>query len=151
MKLKKQIKHCSLLLNKKALLHAVLFYYQIFLLRSEYPVAGVAQTGADIGVLVELSVQMADVDLNVGVRLGQHLEALGSGDDAHEFYALSALLLNKGDSVDGGAAGGQHGVQDYDGALIYAFRKLAVIFMGDVGLGVAVHSDVAHLGVGDEL
>lgn len=48
---------------------------------AENSVAGVAQTRADVGVFVELAVEVSDVKLNVGVSLHQCLYTLGSGDD----------------------------------------------------------------------
>lgn len=65
------------------------------LLRAEDSVARVAETGADIGVLVELSVEVADVELDVGMRLHQRADALGSGDDGHELDLSAAVLLDE--------------------------------------------------------
>ena len=73
---------------------------------SEYPVAGVAESGADIGVLVEAAVELADVYLDVGMSLVQALDPFGRGDYADEFYLLAAVLLDKVNGSHGASAGG---------------------------------------------
>ena len=52
------------------------------LLRAEDAVAGVAETGDDVAVLVQALVHRAGVDLHVGVLVRQILDALGGGDAA---------------------------------------------------------------------
>ena len=47
------------------------------LLRAENPVAGVAEAGDDIAVLVELLIHGAAVELDVGVLGGDELDAFG--------------------------------------------------------------------------
>ena len=123
---------------------------RIDLFRAENPVAGVAEAGADVGILIELPVEMADVDLDVGMGLVQLLQALGGGDNAHELDLLPAVLLDHLDGVAGRSARSQHGVNDHDGPLFNRGRQLAVVFVGLVGLRVAVEADVADLGRGHQ-
>ena len=60
------------------------------LLRSEDPIACVAQTRYDIAVLVEVVVERAGVDLNVRMILDEVFNAFGSGDENHELDVLAA-------------------------------------------------------------
>ena len=88
-----------------------LFHCAALLLGAEDAVAGVAQAGDDVAVVVQLFVQSGHIDVHIGVILLHPLHALGSADDAHELDMLGAGLLQEGDGGRGGAAGGQHGVQ----------------------------------------
>ena len=49
--------------------------------RSVNTVTSVTQAGNDVGVLVEMVIDGARINMYVGVLLGQRLEALGRGDD----------------------------------------------------------------------
>ena len=62
------------------------------LLRAEDPVAGVAQAGDDVAVLVELFIHGGDVDLHVGVVGADALDALGGGEDVHELDVLARRI-----------------------------------------------------------
>ena len=99
-------------------------------------------------MIVELVVDGADVDLHVGVRFAQRLDALGRADETHEFDLLRVALLDLGDRVDGRAAGGKHGIEHDHFTLLNIGGKLAVIFHGLEGLRVAVETDVTDSGVG---
>ena len=55
----------------------------------------------------------------------------------------AAALLDQGDGVRGAAAGGQHGIQQDQLALLSVRGKLAVVFHGLQGLGVAIQADMA--------
>ena len=59
--------------------------------------------------------------------------------------------LDDGDGVNGGAAGGQHGVQDDDVAFVNILGQLVVILHRLQGFVVPVQADVAHLGGGHQL
>lgn len=58
-------------------------FFRILLLGSEDPVARIAQTGDDIGVLVEPLVHRADEDVHVGMVAAHDGDALRRGDDVH--------------------------------------------------------------------
>ena len=62
--------------------------YCTILLRAEDTVAGVAQAGDDVAVVVQLLVQGADIDVHIGVGLMQGLQALGRGHQADELNVL---------------------------------------------------------------
>ena len=58
------------------------------LARPELAVAGVAEAGHDVALLVELPVQRSAVDVNVRVRFADHLAyALGRGDQVEQLDA----------------------------------------------------------------
>ena len=87
------------------------------LLGAENAVAGVAQAGDDVAVLVEVIVERASVDVDVGELLLNGLDALGSGDEHHERDVLAAALLHFADGLARRAAGGEHRIDDDDVAL----------------------------------
>ena len=63
---------------------AVVILKRTDLLGAEDPVAGIAQTGDDVALLIQVIVQSTGIDIHVGVLLLQELDALGSGHEDHE-------------------------------------------------------------------
>ena len=59
------------------------------LLGAEDSVTAVAETGADIALVVELTVQVADKNLDVGMDGVELLQAFGSCDDAQEINVFA--------------------------------------------------------------
>ena len=55
----------------------------------------ITQTWTDIGILIQAAVQMAHIDLNIGMGLSETLQTFRSRNDAHEFNMLSAMLLDE--------------------------------------------------------
>ena len=53
------------------------------LLGAEDPVAGIAQTGDDVSVVVQLFIQRCQVDFHVGMGFLDSLHALGAADELH--------------------------------------------------------------------
>ena len=51
-----------------------------YLLGAEDPVAGVAQTGDDIGMLIELLVDGSQIQVYIGMGFVYSLDALGTAD-----------------------------------------------------------------------
>ena len=60
-------------------------------------VAGIAQTGNDVAVLVQVVVLCTEVDVHIGVCLVQGLDAFRSSDQTDELDALCTVLLDLGD------------------------------------------------------
>ena len=96
-------------------------------------------------------IQGGAVDLHIRVGLLQGGETLRRGDDAHELDVLHAAGLELADGIDGGAAGGQHRVEDDDLTAGDVVRELAVVLHRQGGLRVAIEADVAHFGGGHQL
>ena len=71
------------------------------LFRTEDPVARVPEAWADVGIPVELAVQMSHVDLDIGMCPVKSLQSLRCGNDAHELDPHAALFLDEVDGIDG--------------------------------------------------
>ena len=63
------------------------------LLCTKDAVTRVAKSGEDIPVLIELFVDRAAEDRNIGVRVGNALDALRRGKQHHQFDRLAAALF----------------------------------------------------------
>ena len=61
-------------------------------IRSEKPIAGIAQTGKDLAVLVELVIDRADANTNVGLFFNQFLQTIAAGNDAQDVNLRNAPL-----------------------------------------------------------
>ena len=83
-------------------------------------VAGVAEAGDEVGVVVEGWVTLGGVDGDVGVLGVEAADAFFGCDEADELEAADAVAFQCGDGVAGAAAGGEHGVNDDDGGIFYA-------------------------------
>ena len=79
--------------------------FSYYLFRAEDPVAGVAQTGNDVLVLVQTLVNRCDVDIHVRMGLLNGLNALGAADQAHQGDGLAAALLDEVDGMSGNGVG----------------------------------------------
>src|SRR6185437_9927706 len=69
-------------------------------------VAGVAEAGQDVAVLVETLVDRGGVDLDVGVSCRDAFEAFRCGNQEQALDALAARRLEHVDGGDQGAGGG---------------------------------------------
>ncbi len=65
----------------------------VVLFGSENPVAGIAEAGHDISMVIEMLVQRRTVYLHVGMGCLQCLQPFRRGNDAHELDVLRAPLL----------------------------------------------------------
>ena len=61
-------------------------------IRSEEPIAGIAQTGKDLAVLIELVVDRTNANANVGLLLNQLLQTIAAGNDAQDVNLGNAPL-----------------------------------------------------------
>jgi hypothetical protein len=67
-------------------------------IRSEKPIAGIAQTGKDLAVLIELVVDRTNANANVGLFFNQFLQTIAAGNDAQDVNLGNAPLRpNKAD------------------------------------------------------
>ena len=74
----------------------------ICLLGTKDSVARIAQTGNDVAVIVELLIDRADVDIDVGMILLNLGNALGRADQAHEADVFAAAVLQELDARSSG-------------------------------------------------
>ena len=95
-------------------------------------------------MVVELAVNRGGVDGHVGVFFEHGVDAFGAGQQAQELDGLGLALFEARHSGGGGVAGGQHGVDHHDVALLHVFGHLEVVLHGLQRFGVAVQPDVAH-------
>ncbi len=77
-------------------------------------------------------------------------EALGGSHEVHRADVLAAARLEGVDGVDGGAARGEHRVDDDDDGVIDIRGHLAVVLTGLVRHLVALHANEAHVGGGQQ-
>ena len=89
-------------------------------------------------MVIETTVKVSDINLDIRMILAKSLQAFRSSNDTHEFYVLTAMLLDEINCFRAGTAGCKHRIQDNDGSLVNGFRKLAVIFVGLVSFGITV-------------
>ena len=65
---------------------------------AEQPIAGIAQTGKDLTLLINLVIDGADADTNVGMGLHQLLESIAAGNDAQNVnFGDAPLRSDKND------------------------------------------------------
>ncbi len=124
--------------------------FVVIFLRAEAAVAGVAEAGDDVAFVVEVGVDAGGVDGDVGVFGVDGEDAFGGGDEADEFQAGDAALFEEVDGGDGGASGGEHGVEDQqEGVGGEGGGDLDVVLDGLEGFFIAEEADVTDLGVGE--
>src|SRR5437899_6719012 len=119
--------------------------------RAEQASAGIAGTGQDVAVVIELAVERGGEDGDVGVGLEHATHALGRGDEAEEPDALGAGVLERVYGVRRRAAGREHGVEHEEIARVFTGWDLEIVIDGLEGVVLAVDADVADARRGDEL
>src|SRR3978361_1708512 len=82
------------------------------LLRAEHAIAGVAEPGDDIALLVEPLVDRRGVDRAIWMRGVKHAQALGHGQQAHELDRARPGLLDPRDRRSRRVAGREHRIDD---------------------------------------
>ena len=60
---------------------------------SKDSVAGIAETGNDVIVIIELLINRTDEDINIGMSFLENFDSLGSCDDAKEVNVLASSEL----------------------------------------------------------
>ena len=119
----------------------VLQGYLVRLFRSEDAVTGVAEAREDVAVVVELTVNSCNIDINIRMLLLHQLDSFRSSNQTHQSDVLASLLLDKVNSIAGASTGCEHRVSQDDQSLVDALRELAVIWYRFVGLLISVESD----------
>src|SRR5690606_25539596 len=112
--------------------------------RPEDAVAGIAEPGADEGVLVELAIQCGRQHGYIRMRLVHRAHAFRGGHQTHEFEAMCSGCLQLRDGMHGAPAGGEHRIDDKDQRRPDVIRHVAVVADGQVRLLIALHAEVAH-------
>src|SRR5437899_3764880 len=95
--------------------------------RAEQASAGIAGTGQDVAVVVELAVQRGGEDGDVGVGLEHATHAFGRRDQAEEADALGARVLERAHGVRRRAARREHGIEHEEIARVLAGGNLEVV------------------------
>src|SRR5438105_3320769 len=80
-------------------------------LGSEYAIAGVAQSGQDVAVIVQLPVDCRRVNRHVRMRVTERAHAFGTRNETHEANRARVCFLEPIDRRDGGMAGGEHRIE----------------------------------------
>ena len=111
---------------------------------AEEAVARISESGKDISVFVQASIQGGNVDFNVGMSLCNAGNTLGCTDDCHKLNILAAAFFEHIYGIAGAATGGKHWVDDQNEFIFNAFGKFAIIFLGLQGLLVSVKTDMAN-------
>src|SRR5580658_7490473 len=90
------------------------------------PVSGIAQTGQNIPMIVQLRVNRGGPDGYLGMLGMQPRQSLLTGQHAYEAQLTGAVLLQPVDRRNRGVAGGQHRINGNDKALVEARGCLEV-------------------------
>src|SRR5688572_393908 len=120
-------------------------------LSPENPVAGVAEAGQDVALLVQLAVDSGRVDRDVGVGLVQRVNPLRRRDEADEFHAGHPRLLQHRNGRTTAATGGEHRVYQQDLGRRDVGRELLIVADRLERFFVAVHAQVTEPRVRQEL
>src|SRR4051794_38538919 len=111
---------------------------------SEQPITGIAETGQDVALAVELPVESSAVDLDVRVRRAQVSDSLRRRDEAEKTNARRASALQRCDGGGGTAASSQHRIEQEEIALSRITGDLEVVVDGLKGVVIAIQSDVTN-------
>src|SRR6188474_2273052 len=112
---------------------------------AEVAVAEVADAGHHVGVLVEPLVDGGGDELDRREAAVKRADAFGDGDEVDEDDAVlgDALVEENLDGGEGGAAGGEHGVEEEDVARGDVVGERGVVEVGLLGHLVALDQDLA--------
>jgi len=105
-------------------------------------VAEIAEAGDDVFPGVEAGVEDSKNDRNPRVVALDAFDPFRCADDADERDVRGAPLLDGGDGVGGGAASGEHGIDNQCAGLLNG-REFEVVVAGDGGFVIALEADVA--------
>jgi hypothetical protein len=97
-------------------------------------------------------IQGRGIDRHLRMGFEEHPQAFRRGHQRHQADRLvrHAALVQHIHRRHGGIAGGQHGIAEDEDTALW-LRQLHEILHRPLGLGVAVHADMAHARRGDQL
>src|SRR5438874_5408723 len=121
------------------------------LTRPELAVAGIAETGDDVTLVVEALVEGGDVDRNIGVRARERAHPLRRRDDPDVLDPLRSPLLEDVDGRGRGSAGREHWIEDEADLNGRRRRQLVVVLYRPQGVLAADKPDVPDLRLRHEL
>src|SRR5262249_27229544 len=108
--------------------------------RAEQPVAGVAQAREDVTACIELTIERRGVDRHIRMGLEHGAHPLWGGHKAQEPDPRGPGGLEGVHAGDGRPSGGEHGVQDEEGAVPLVTRNFEVVVDRLQTLMVAIHA-----------
>ena len=121
------------------------------LLRAVHPVAGIAETGTNIGVLVEFSIDRGCHDWHIRMGLSKNFQTFRCCNDADELNMFCARLLQSLDRRCCGAAGCQHGVNHDAQSLFKSIGQLDVVFHRYMSIRFPVKANMSDAGGGHQV
>ena len=119
--------------------------------RAEQSIAGVAESGEDVAVLVELAVECGSKDRHVGVSFAKARDAFRRGDKTEELDPLCTGALERRDRARGASAGREHWIEQEEIALRRVARHLEVVVHRLERVVVAIQADVPNARTRHEL
>src|SRR6185312_7143066 len=111
--------------------------------RAEETVAGVAEAGEDISLVVELAIERGTEDRDIRVRAVHSLHTGGRGDETEEANPRCAGALERVDGSNGASARREHRIEQEEIALAGVRGNLEVVVHRLERLVIAVQPDVS--------
>ena len=105
-------------------------------------VSGVSQTGHDIANVIQGLIERRHVDVDVGVRLGELEQAVGSRDNTDIGEARDIAPLQDIDGIDGGSTCCQHRIYGVGNLEINFVRELIIVLHGLQGMLIAPQAKI---------
>ncbi len=120
------------------------------LFSAEKTVACVAESGKNVTVFVELTIESGHVDFDVGMCLCNRFDAFGCADDIHKTDFLAAAVFEEFDCRHCTAACCEHRVEKNRYAVFDALGQLAIVFVRFEGFFVTVKADMSYVCGGEQ-
>ena len=119
---------------------------RIGLLRAEQPVSGVAQTGYNVSVFIQVIIQRSDIDIHIRMILLNPRNAFRSRNQIYETDMRTSALYDKINCSAGASAGSQHGIQYQQLTVLTVRRQFAIVFHRFQGLWIPIQADMPDFG-----
>jgi hypothetical protein len=110
---------------------------------SEEAIAGVAESGKDVAVLVEFAIERGADDRNIGMRVVHALDSGRRGDETEKSNTLGTGALQRVDCGDGTSAGREHRIEQQELALGRIAGNLEVVVDRFERVVIAIESDMS--------